>query len=47
VRAFHHEKMFRRRNPSERVLEWTRLSTLRMKALWGFKDLSRWVPEVL
>ena len=47
VRAFHHEKMFRGRNPSERVLEWTRLSTLRMKALWGFKDLSRWVPEVL
>ena len=47
VRAFHHEKMFRGRNPSERVLEWTRLSTLRMKALWGFKDLSRWVPEVI
>jgi O-antigen biosynthesis protein len=46
VRAWHREKFFR--GSSTPVIEkWTRQSTLRMKALWGAKDLSRWVPEVL
>jgi O-antigen biosynthesis protein len=47
VRAVHREKYFRGNNPSERVRQWTIDSTRRMKALWGAKDLSRWVPEVL
>jgi GT2 family glycosyltransferase len=46
VRAFHLEKYFRGK-PSERVKQWTLDSTERMKLLWGHKDLSRWVPEVL
>jgi GT2 family glycosyltransferase len=46
VRAFHLEKYFRSK-PSPTVERWTRESTQRMKALWGHKDLSRWVPEVL
>ena len=46
VRAFHREKFFRGK-PSPVVERWTRESTLRMKAIWGGKDLSRWVPEVL
>jgi GT2 family glycosyltransferase len=47
VRAVHREKYFRGNNPSPKVREWTIASTRRMKALWGAKDLSRWVPEVL
>jgi GT2 family glycosyltransferase len=47
VRALHHEKLFRGRRPSQRLIEWTRESTHRMRAVWGMKDLSRWVPEVL
>jgi GT2 family glycosyltransferase len=46
VRAYHLEKYFRS-TPSETVQQWTVDSTERMKALWGHKDLSRWVPEVL
>jgi GT2 family glycosyltransferase len=46
VRAFHLEKYFRGK-PSDRVRQWTVESTERMKLLWGHKDLSRWVPEVL
>jgi GT2 family glycosyltransferase len=46
VRAFHREKFFRGR-PTPKVKQWTLESTSRMKALWGNKDLSRWVPEVL
>jgi GT2 family glycosyltransferase len=46
VRAYHLEKYFRS-TPSETVKTWTVDSTERMKALWGDKDLSRWVPEVL
>jgi GT2 family glycosyltransferase len=47
VRAFHHESLFRGRQPSQKIIDWTRASTRRMLALWGSKDLSRWVPEVL
>jgi GT2 family glycosyltransferase len=46
VRAFHLEKFFRGK-PTPQIERWTRQSTLRMKSLWGSKDLSRWVPEVL
>src|SRR5262249_13733036 len=46
VRAVHREKFFRGK-PSPQVKQWTLESTRRMKALWGNKDLSRWVPEVL
>jgi GT2 family glycosyltransferase len=47
VRAFHHESLFRRRQPSQQLIEWTRASARRMTTVWGSKDLSRWVPEVL
>jgi GT2 family glycosyltransferase len=46
ARAFHREKYFRGK-PSEKVRQWTLDSTARMRAQWGDKDLSRWVPEVL
>jgi GT2 family glycosyltransferase len=46
VRAYHLEKYFRSK-PSEKVRRWTVESTHRMRVLWGRKDLSRWVPEVL
>jgi GT2 family glycosyltransferase len=46
VRAYHREKFFRGK-ASPVIERWTRESTLRMKGLWGSKDLSRWVPEVL
>jgi GT2 family glycosyltransferase len=46
VRAWHREKFFRGK-PSPVIERWTRESTQRMKAIWGHKDLSRWVPEVL
>jgi GT2 family glycosyltransferase len=46
VRAYHREKFFRGK-ASPQIERWTRESTQRMKALWGSKDLSRWVPEVL
>jgi GT2 family glycosyltransferase len=46
VRAYHLEKYFRREASGE-LLEWIKASTLRMRVLWGNKDLSRWVPEVL
>jgi GT2 family glycosyltransferase len=46
VRAFHREKFFRGK-PTPKIEQWTRESTMRMKALWGAKDMSRWVPEAL
>jgi GT2 family glycosyltransferase len=46
VRAYHLEKFFRSK-PSPVIERWTRESTHRMKVIWGNKDLSRWVPEVL
>jgi GT2 family glycosyltransferase len=46
VRAYHLEKYFRSK-PSDKVRRWTVESTERMRMLWGNKDLSRWVPEVL
>jgi GT2 family glycosyltransferase len=46
VRAWHREKFFRGKTTPV-IQRWTKQSTLRMKALWGAKDLSRWVPEVL
>jgi GT2 family glycosyltransferase len=46
VVATHRESFFRRK-ANEKITRWTRESTLRMLQLWGHKDMSRWVPEVL
>jgi O-antigen biosynthesis protein len=46
VRAYHLEKFFRS-TPNDRIQRWTVESVARMKMLWGHKDLSQWVPEVL
>jgi O-antigen biosynthesis protein len=46
VRAWHLESFFRGK-PSPQIREWTLASIDRMRRIWGAKDLSRWVPEVL
>jgi GT2 family glycosyltransferase len=46
VRAWHLESFFRSK-PSPQVRQWTLDSIARMRMLWGVKDMSRWVPEVL
>jgi GT2 family glycosyltransferase len=46
VRAWHLESFFRS-NPSPQIRRWTLESVARMRAQWGTKDMSRWVPEVL
>src|SRR4051794_12455642 len=46
VRAWHLESFFRSK-PSPQIRQWTLDSIARMRTLWGAKDMSRWVPEVL
>jgi GT2 family glycosyltransferase len=46
VRAWHLESFFRSK-PSPQIRRWTLESVARMRSVWGAKDMSRWVPEVL
>lgn len=46
VRAWHLESFFRSK-PSPQIRQWTLESVARMRRVWGAKDMSRWVPEVL
>jgi GT2 family glycosyltransferase len=45
VRAWHHESIFRKGNPSPQIKRWTEESTQRLWKTWGGTDLSLFVPE--